>query len=61
MEQTLSPLNQGLNPLRAAGQWGQLVAQTAAAPVGAPQCQQRSPLGLTRPPGGLTDDHATAL
>jgi hypothetical protein len=26
-----------------------------------PQCQQRSPLGLTRPPGGLTDDHATAL
>ena len=27
----------------------------------APQCQQRSPLGLTRPPGGPTDDHATAL
>lgn len=26
-----------------------------------PQCQQRSPLGLTRPPGGPTDDHATAL
>jgi hypothetical protein len=26
-----------------------------------PQCQQRSPLGLTRPPGGLTNDHATAL
>jgi hypothetical protein len=33
-------------------------------PAGArdlPQCQQRSPLGLTRPPGGPTDDHATAL
>jgi hypothetical protein len=27
----------------------------------APQCQQRSPLGLTRPPGGPTDDYATAL
>jgi hypothetical protein len=26
-----------------------------------PHCQQRSPLGLTRPPGGPTDDHATAL
>jgi hypothetical protein len=26
-----------------------------------PQCQQRSPLGLTRPPGGPTDDHAIAL
>ena len=26
-----------------------------------PQCQQRSPLGLTRPPGGPTDNHATAL
>jgi hypothetical protein len=26
-----------------------------------PLCQQRSPLGLTRPPGGPTDDHATAL
>ena len=26
-----------------------------------PQCQQRSPLGLTRPPGGQNDDHATAL
>jgi hypothetical protein len=26
-----------------------------------PQCQQRSPLGLNRPPGGPTDDHAIAL
>ncbi len=26
-----------------------------------PQLQQRSPLGLTRPPGGPTDDHAIAL
>jgi len=26
-----------------------------------PQCQQRSPLGLTRPPRGPTVDHATAL
>jgi SAM-dependent methyltransferase len=29
--------------------------------VNLPQCQQRSPLGLTRPPGGPTDDHAIAL
>ncbi len=27
----------------------------------APHCQQSCPLGLTRPPGGPTDDHATAL
>jgi hypothetical protein len=26
-----------------------------------PHCQQSCPLGLTRPPGGPTDDHATAL
>ena len=26
-----------------------------------PHCQERSPLGLTRPPGGLTDDDETAL
>ena len=28
---------------------------------GGPHCQQSCPLGLTRPPGGPTDDHATAL
>ncbi|MCT0249520.1 sigma 54-interacting transcriptional regulator [Synechococcus sp. CS-205] len=27
----------------------------------APHCQERSPLGLTHPPGGLTDDHETDL
>jgi hypothetical protein len=26
-----------------------------------PLHQERSPLGLTRPPGGPTDDHETAL
>jgi sulfate transport system substrate-binding protein len=26
-----------------------------------PHCQESCPLGLTRPPGGPTDDHATAL
>ncbi len=26
-----------------------------------PHCQERSPLGLTHPPGGLTDDHETDL
>ena len=26
-----------------------------------PHCQQSCPLGLTSPPGGPTDDHATAL
>jgi hypothetical protein len=34
MEQSLSPLNQGLNPLRGAPLWGQL-AQPVAAPPGA--------------------------
>ena len=33
MEQPLSPLNQGLNPVRAAGQWGQLVGLPAATPA----------------------------
>ena len=33
MEQPLSPLNQGLNPVRAAGQWGQLVGLPAASPA----------------------------
>jgi LysM repeat protein len=33
MEQPLSPLNQGLNPLRAAGQWGQLVGLPASSPA----------------------------
>jgi LysM repeat protein len=33
MEQPLSPLNQGLNPLRQAPLWGQLVAQPAASPA----------------------------
>ena len=31
MEQPLSPLNQGLNPLRGAPLWGQLVSLPAAA------------------------------
>jgi hypothetical protein len=26
-----------------------------------PHCQESCPLGLTRPPGGPTHDHATAL
>jgi predicted nucleic acid-binding protein len=26
-----------------------------------PHCQESCPLGLTRPPGGPTNDHATAL
>jgi predicted transposase YdaD len=26
-----------------------------------PHCQESCPLGLTRPPGGPSDDHATAL
>jgi hypothetical protein len=33
MEQPLSPLNQGLNPLRGAPLWGQLVSLPAAAPA----------------------------
>ncbi|MFI0403685.1 MAG: hypothetical protein ACH34U_12325 [Cyanobium sp.] len=33
MEQPLSPLNQGLNPLRDAPLWGQLVSLPAAAPA----------------------------
>ena len=33
MEQPLSPLNQGLNPLRAAPLWGQLVAMPSASPA----------------------------
>ena len=33
MEQPLSHLNQGLNPVRAAGQWGQLVGLPAASPA----------------------------
>ena len=41
-----------------------LVQAELSVPLGqlaAPHCQQRSPLGLIRPPGGPTDDHATAL
>jgi hypothetical protein len=33
MEQPLSPLNQGLNPLRGAPLWGQLVSLPAATPT----------------------------
>jgi hypothetical protein len=33
MEQPLSPLNQGLNPLRGAPLWGQLVSLPAATPA----------------------------
>ena len=33
MDQPLSPLNQGLNPLRGAPLWGQLVFLPAAAPA----------------------------
>ena len=33
MEQLISPLNQGLNPVRASGQWGQLVGLPASSPA----------------------------
>ena len=33
MDQPLSPLNQGLNPLRAAPLWGQLVSLPEASPA----------------------------
>ena len=49
MEQPLSPLNQGLNPVRAAGQWGQLVGLPAATPA----IDSRAAQPLAAPPGAL--------
>jgi transposase-like protein len=40
---------------------GHQATLTAGTIMQAPHCQESCPLGLTRPPGGPTDDHATAL
>jgi hypothetical protein len=37
------------------------VAASQSWPKRLPLRQERSPLGLTHPPGGLTDDHETDL
>jgi hypothetical protein len=39
--------------------WGTLSLDTSCTPAD-PTVRKRSPLGLTRPPGGPTDDHETA-
>jgi LysM repeat protein len=49
MEQSLSPLNQGLNPLRGAPLWGQLVSLPAAASA----IDSRVAQSTAAPPGAL--------
>ena len=49
MEQPLSPLNQGLNPLRQAPLWGQLVALPAASP----EIDSRVAQPVAAPPGAM--------
>jgi LysM repeat protein len=53
MEQPLSPLNKGLNPVRAAGQWGQLVGLPAASPAIDSRLAQPKVTPVAAPPGAL--------
>ena len=52
MEQSLSPLNQGFNPLRGTAQWGQMVAMPGTVPVpGGLLAQPTASAAPVAPPG----------